>query len=774
MPVGLAPGVHVAAPPPARRQPFASDTAGFVGVAERGPVGEAVTLTGWAQFVAIFGGFLPNAFLAYAVRAFFDNGGRRCVVVRAIAPERRFASLGAQPADGVSSIIDKSEGLRPGAMVTLTQDVATATAGAQPADRLSSLVGNAHGFGGGMAVLLLQASLTHVARVQAVDVATNTVFWREPLPATLNLAAPVQLTASSRGARLITSVAGTTIGWDRPLEGRLDPALPLTMAAGAGVAGGTVPDEDGHAVLAIEAIDPGQWGNRVSVAVTSASDRETTTRVRDVPDAPDFLSVDALTGFAVGAFVEALQDAVPTARRIIVAIDRAGQRLRLDTPLPGGFSLTDAASGVRPIRLRRRGFSLSVYADGRLVETHANLDLPVIGAWAELASRFIRIRREGSVTYAWPDPASPLLDRGRRHLAGGRDGVAMLRPADLLGRPDDAVRLGLRRFELADEPSALAMPDAVIPPTPAIVRDVPEPPKPDDCALCPGPAIPPPAQPAPARIEASPTFSPDDVRQVQHGLLEHCELRGDRVALLDPPLASGPDPYALDALLRWRQDFDSSYAAAYFPWPAVVDPLASGAALSREVPACGHALGQFSLADAAPGHNSPANFPLAWTARLARDLNGEEHALLNGAGVNVLRNVPGRGPRIMGARTLSSQFDWTFLAVRRLVVQLKRQLYRALEWAPFEPNDQGLADLVVATVEGFLEEHWIAQRLRGRTPDEAFYVTPRTTQDDFDNGRFVLEIGIAPSLPAEFIILRLARNEDRFEIAEADAGGWPP
>jgi len=305
------------------------------------------------------------------------------------------------------------------------------------------------------------------------------------------------------------------------------------------------------------------------------------------------------------------------------------------------------------------------------------------------------------------------------------------------------------------------------------VRDLPEPPKPDDCALCPGPAIPPPAPPAPLRIEASPAFSPDDVRQVQHGLLEHCELRGDRVALLDPPLAAGPDRYALDALLRWRQDFDSSYAVAYFPWAAVVDPIAARPGLTRETPACGHALGQFSLADAAPGHNSPANFPLAWTAMLPRDLNGEEHALLNGAGVNVLRNAPGRGPRIMGARTLSSQFDWTFLAVRRLVIQLKRQLYRALEWTPFEPNDQGLADLIVATVEGFLEEHWIAQRLRGRTPDEAFYVTPRTTQDDFDNGRFVLEIGIAPSLPAEFIILRLARNEDRFEIAEADTGGWP-
>lgn len=772
MSIGLAPGVHVAAPPSARRQPLASDTAGFVGIAERGPVGDAVMLTGWAQFVATFGGFLPNAFLAYAVRGFFENGGRRCVVVRAIAPRRDFATAGPPLADPFASTVDKADGLVPGALVTLTQDVTTATAGAQPADRLSSLVANARGFAGGMAVRLSQGGVKLVARVRAADATTGTVFWQQPLPASLNLALPVHLTAHSSGERLITSVVGTTLHWDRPLEGRLDPALPLTMAAGAGVAEGTVPDENGDPVLAIEAADPGQWGNGISVAITWASDRETATRRRDVPDAPDFLSVDALTGLGAGSFVEALQDGVPVAHRVVTAIDRAGGRVRLDTAL-AGFNLADAASGAHPIRLRRRSFSLSVHAQGRLVETHANLDLPAIGAKGALASRFIRISRLGADPHAWPDPASLLLDSGRCSLAGGRDGIAMLRPADLVGRADDATRLGLRCYEAVDEPSALAVPDAVIPPMPAITRDLPEPPEPDPCVLCPGPAIPPPALPAPLRIEASPAFEPDDVRAVQQGLLEHCERRGDRMALLDPPLAAGPDRYALDALLRWRQGFDSSYAAAYFPWPAVVDPIAAGPALAREVPACGHALGQFSLADAAPGHNSPANFPLVWTALLPRDLNREEHALLNGAGVNVLRNAPGRGPRIMGARTLSSDFDWTFLAVRRLVIQLKRQLYRALEWAPFEPNDQGLADLIVATVEGFLEEHWIAQRLRGRTPDEAFYVTPRTTADDFDNGRFVLEIGIAPSLPAEFIILRLSRNEDRLEIAELDAGGWP-
>jgi hypothetical protein len=776
MPTGLAPGVHVAPPPPAPRDMLATDTAGLVGIAARGPVGTAVTLTGWPQFVATFGDFLPNAFLAYAVRGFFDNGGRRCVVVRAVAPAVTCKTVGAQPADGSASIVDTAAGIVPGALVTLTQETTIATTGVQPADRLSSLVADAHGFAGGAPVLATQPGVSAVAIVRAVDLATGTIFWAAALPAAFNLATPLVLSTRFTDNRLVASVAGTTLGWDRRLEGRLEPALPLSLAAGAGTAAGIIPDENGAALLGIAASSPGQWGNRLSVAIGWALVCETTSRRRNGTDAPDLLGIEALTGLGIGSFVELLQDGVPTARRRIIGIDRVAGQVRLDTPLVG-FNLTDSASGLHPIRLRRRAFTLSVHENGRLVETFADLDLPLPptpdDSPVNSRSRLIRIYLIPSIGSGWPDPASGLLDAGRCNLVGGRDGIAMLRPADLLGRPDDASRLGLRRFELAGEASAIAIPDAVIPPLPALTRDPVLPPSPDPCALCPGPAVPPMPLPTPLRIEAAPSFAPDDVRAIQAGLVEHCEARGDRVAVIDPPLAPGPDRFAIDALLRWRQGFDSSYATAYFPWSTVVDPIAVLPARTRDVPASGHALGQFALADAAPGYPSPANRLLGWTASLPRVLGDTEHAILNDAGVNVLRLVPGRGPRIMGARTLSSDFDWTFLTVRRLVIRLKRHLARALDWAVFEPNDQGLADTVIAITEGFLEDEWIAQRLRGRTPAEAFYVTPMTTQDDFDNGRFVLEIGIAPSLPAEFIFLRLSRNDDRLEIAETNAGGWP-
>jgi Bacteriophage tail sheath protein len=777
MRASLAPGVHVAAPPPAERVLFATDTAGFVGIAAKGPIGEAVTLTGWPQFVAQFGDFLPNAFLAYAVRGFFDNGGRRCVVVRAAAPEFLTETAGAQPADGATSVLAAVGPIVAGALVTLSQETATTTAGAQPVDRNSSIVTNARGITGGARVLVAQTgAATIVAAVRAVDLAANTIFWAAPLPLAFNLALPLTLKTSFSDNRLVSSVSGTTIAWDRPLAGRLDPALPLSLAAGSGVSTGFVPGEGGAPLLRVEAGSPGAWGNALAVRVTTALARETTTRRRDTPDAPDLLSVDALTGLTVGSLVEALQDGVGPALRRIAALDPVAGRVRLDAEL-ADFNLVDAASGARPIRLRRRALTMSVSNQGQLVETFVDLDLPM-RATPEVSpvnagSRFVRISLVLGTAYDWPDPASGLLDRGRCLLVGGRDGIAMLRPADLLGRPDDAERRGLRRFELVAEPTALAIPDAVIPPVPAITRDPIVPPAPDPCVLCPAPAVLPPPLPLPIRIEAAPAFSPDDVRAIASGLIEHCEARGDRVALIDPPLATGVDRFSVDSVLRWRQDFDSSYAATYFPWATVVDPIATLPATVRDVPASGHALGQFSQADAEPGRPAPANRLLGWTAALPKDVGDEEHAILNEAGINALLARPGRGLRIMGARTLSSDADWNLLNVRRLVIRLKRLLARALDWAVFEPNDQGLADTVIAIVEGFLESEWIAQRLRGATSQEAFYVTPRTTLGDLVGGRFVLEIGIAPTRPAEFVILRLTRSADRLEVTESQDGGWP-
>lgn len=772
-----APGFYVQPP----READASgvvrmDVVGFVGVAARGPLDTAVAIDGWPQFVAIFGEFLPNAHLAYAVRAFFDNGGRRCHVVRVAAPEVAMTTAGVQPADRGSSTFVTVGAVRPGALATLLQQAATATVGPQPADRRSSAVVKAAGFYPGARVLVTQAGQPPaIAVVVAADVPTQTVTWRDPLPAGLNLGMAIAFATELRDRRLVAGVAANSLSWDHPLDERFDLSLPIEARAGAGAAAAVIPDETGAALLRVTASSPGQWGDELAVRVTRTVASESRTR-KGAPPSATLLTLERTLDLAPGATVEVLQAGVAPVRRIVAATDNRRAQITLDAAL-AGFDLAGAQAGTKPIMVRRLAFALSVSRRGRAAELFGNLDLPTLTAptvsRVNTASTLIRIERLAGALHPWPDATSGLLEQGQVRLLGGRDGIAMLRPQDVTGRADAAQRLGLRLFELQDEPAAIAIPDAVIEPMSAVVRaPLPETPE-DPCDPCPCPR-PPHVAPMgpPPMIEASPAFGLEETLAVQQALVEHCEIRGDRMALLDPPRARDlPDPYDLDSLTAWRQHFDSAFGATYFPWLVVTDPIATPPNLTRTVPASGHALGQFALADLGPGtHTAPANQPLAWTSGLPRVLTTGEHGVLNEIGINCIRGFSGRGIRISGARTFVSHPDWKLLNIRRYFILLRRVLERALRFAVLEPNDRGLSDSVIAVIESFLENEWQAQHLAGAVAEEAFFVRNVTTQDNFDNGQFVLEIGVSPVVPAEYVVLRLTRSEDRLDLVEM-AGG---
>jgi phage tail sheath protein FI len=148
--------------------------------------------------------------------------------------------------------------------------------------------------------------------------------------------------------------------------------------------------------------------------------------------------------------------------------------------------------------------------------------------------------------------------------------------------------------------------------------------------------------------------------------------------------------------------------------------------------------------------------------------------MLNERGLNAITARPGRGIRIMGARTLASAADWQQLTVRRLLIRLKRSIARELAWAVFEPANGQLEMRVIATLEGLLELEWQAGRLLGTKPDEAFRIAVDRDAAAADNGQFVVVVAIAPALPAEFVFLRLAFTLDAMDLAELTAaGGWP-
>jgi phage tail sheath protein FI len=265
-------------------------------------------------------------------------------------------------------------------------------------------------------------------------------------------------------------------------------------------------------------------------------------------------------------------------------------------------------------------------------------------------------------------------------------------------------------------------------------------------------------------------FPEYDIYRLQADLVAHCEHRRDRIALLDPPYATAfGDDFGISTIRAWRQRFDSKYAALYFPWLRVADPLRGVAGPTRDVPPSGHVLGQYAAAELNVGvHKAPANSPLAWTQDVTVTLDDERHGLLNHAGVNVIRTLPGRGIRILGARTLSSDPDWRYVNVRRLLLMIEKAIELSIQWAAFEPNDDLTRNKIRLSILSFLIALWQQGAFAGDQLEQALFVQcdgDNNPAAERDNGRLWVHIGVAPAKPFEFIILRVGRIDNTFEIA---------
>ena len=246
------------------------------------------------------------------------------------------------------------------------------------------------------------------------------------------------------------------------------------------------------------------------------------------------------------------------------------------------------------------------------------------------------------------------------------------------------------------------------------------------------------------------------LRDQQGKLIAHCEMAGDRMAILDAP----PDMIPQD-VHEWRMKtagYDSKYATLYWPWLEVMDPLTNRPLM---VPPSGHVAGVWARTDNTRGvHKAPANEVVLGVNGLAFQITHEEQGALNQSGINCIRSFPGRGIRIWGARTLSSDPEWRYLNVRRLFNYLSESIIEGTQWAVFEPNDERLWIRLRIAVGSFLTRTWREGALFGATPEEAFYVkcdAETNPPDVIDAGQVVIEVGIAPVKPAEFVIFRISQ-----------------
>jgi len=362
-------------------------------------------------------------------------------------------------------------------------------------------------------------------------------------------------------------------------------------------------------------------------------------------------------------------------------------------------------------------FRLVVNQGGRPVETFENVTTSKgktnVVTVVKSQSKLITIEEVGSISAADRAPAT-----GSITLVGGGSSVPVrVTPDDYVGNSAD--RTGFAGLEAVDEVTMLSVPDLMA-------------------------------------VYQQGVIDLEGVQAVQLAMLAHAELMGDRVAILDAP----PDLNA-QQVKEWRVDktgYDSKYATLYWPWVKVFDPL-TGQAI--HVPPSGHVAGIWARNDDTRGvHKAPANEVIRGAISLELNLTKSEHDQLNPVGINCIRAFPGRGIRVWGARTLSSDPAWRYLNVRRLFNYIEESIFDGTQWVVFEPNDQRLWGRVKRTINAFLMRVWRDGALFGATPDQAFFVkcdAENNPPESRDAGQLIVDVGIAPVKPAEFVVFRIAQ-----------------
>jgi hypothetical protein len=249
------------------------------------------------------------------------------------------------------------------------------------------------------------------------------------------------------------------------------------------------------------------------------------------------------------------------------------------------------------------------------------------------------------------------------------------------------------------------------------------------------------------------TSRTDDANTIISLLIRHAEYMRYRIAVLD----SG-DNLSISAVRAMRAKFDSKYAALYYPWVRILDPVTR---VEINLPPSGFVAGIYARNDITRAvYKAPANEVVNLALSFELMLNKSQQEVLNPEGINCFRFFEGRGYRLWGARTISSDSEWKYVNLRRYFAYLEHSIDKGTQFAVFEPNGPALWANVRRTIEDFLLNEWQQGALLGDKPETSYFVRcdrSTMTQNDLDNGRLVCLIGVAPLRPAEFVIFRIGQ-----------------
>jgi len=514
-------------------------------------------------------------------------------------------------------------------------------------------------------------------------------------------------------------------------------------------------------LLGMQALDRGGWGNRLLVSVEDeTSGLGTGASLTNLVSATE-LRVSSLSGIEPGTVLEVAHPNTGASVLVkVVATDASQATARLLAPGLDAAALTTlgALGPGQRYRLRTREFRLTVLLrrppdpatpsrNDEIIATevfrnlsmdprHSRYFMDVIGNIAgpprlsdrrpEGESILVRVEDLGATQAdreairLGPETLVDLLPNGRtspaRHaFAGGLDAINTMTDAVYLGADaiEPEARTGIFALRSLSQISLVAIPG-----------------------------------------QGSPG--------VQLGLIAHCELMRHRFAVLDAERSDA----ALADVQTQRQQYDTRHAALYYPWLTIPDPMPINLATIGEfpIPPSGHMMGIYARTDVEEGvHVAPANAVVRGIVGLTRSISKGEHDILNPSpvNINVIRDFrpEGRGLRVWGARTITSDTSRKYVNVNRLIQFIERSLEIGLQWVVFRPNAEPLWDSVDRAITFFLTDVWRSGALEGTRPSEGFFVRcdrSTMTQSDIDNGRLICLVGIAPVKPAEFVIIRLA------------------
>ena len=791
MPEYLSPGVYVEEVTGAQPiEGVSVSTTGFVGVTQMGPLDGLgpVLVTSFPEFERTFGSYFTPGFtgsgfnfLPHAVAGFFNNGGQRLYIKRVASQASPAAAASAAnglensvaaptlmtrlvdsvQANATSAKVKSLLGIQIGTTLTLTQvknGITTASAiltvTSYRIQNNNSMVWFTPPLAGSFDAQYTTVALTGATAVTAQGVPANSAGAPlKPVPNTANFAlraaSPgiwgntpsdptvvglrVQITPSSQAQSQIQGVSNFGGGTNNL----------VTLSSAQNFYAGAIVEFDPGGTSKVTGATPGAFvaGEQVTQTGTSA----TATVVGTVPAAGPMV-ISGITGSpnAAGTWVGATSAAVFTPTAAPVA-NPGGKFYGKVQSIQGtkGIQLVNGinaaqlaavnanAAFVPPLPTWARTCEFDITASsGNVNESFRGLSLDnttdnFYGTTIINGSSLLSVPTPAPSDQSSTDPSTmPVAPDGLNVvLAGGTDGGAAPTPSDFVGVDNGP----------GNRTGIAALADALN-----------------------------------ISIIAAPGITDQDT---QNALITQCELLKYRFAILDPaPSASGGTPSMQD-IQNQRDLYDTKYAAIYYPRVIVTDPLTD---LPLTIPPSGHMAGIYAQTDNARGvWKAPANVVIGSIDKLEIKLSKGDQDILNPEPNNIccLRDfqAQGRGLRVYGARCITSLTEWKYINVRRLFIFLEASLDQGTQWAVFEPNDQTLWNRLIQSVSAFLTTIWREGGLMGTKAEEAFFVNcgrDTMSQDDIDNGRLIMVIGVAPVFPAEFVIIRIGQFPSGSSVQE--------